>query len=127
MFFGALPLAPSSRFPSLPREAERLRLCRPGDPPRLDRATPFSFALPLGCMCNPLFQLGMKKRKEENRMENQSLLAQIPTCSCCNGSDVLFDAYAVWDQENECFAIVNVMDKGHYCQACDGECTFKWN
>lgn len=41
MFLGALPLAPSSRFPNLPH----LRLCRLGDSPRLDRATPFYLAV----------------------------------------------------------------------------------
>ena len=49
-----------------------------------------------------------------------------PHCSHCNSSDVLFDAYAEWNSEKQEFIIQNVMDKGHYCNECQGECSIVW-
>jgi hypothetical protein len=43
-------------------------------------------------------------------------------CATCGSENVLADAYAEWDIENQCWSVQNVMDKGHYCNACDGEC-----
>jgi hypothetical protein len=43
-------------------------------------------------------------------------------CAECGSDDVLADAYAEWDKENQCWTVQNVMDKGHHCNACDGEC-----
>jgi hypothetical protein len=43
-------------------------------------------------------------------------------CATCGSENVLADAYAEWDIENQCWSVQSVMDKGHYCNACDGEC-----
>jgi hypothetical protein len=43
-------------------------------------------------------------------------------CATCGSENVLADAYAEWDVENQCWTVQSVMDKGHYCNACDGEC-----
>ena len=43
-------------------------------------------------------------------------------CATCGSEDVLADAFAEWDVENQCWTVQSVMDKGHYCIACDGEC-----
>ena len=39
-------------------------------------------------------------------------------CATCGSEDVL----AEWDAQNQCWSVQSVMDKGHYCTACDGEC-----
>lgn len=49
-----------------------------------------------------------------------------PHCSHCNGVNVLFDAYAEWDHQNNIFTVQNIMDKGHYCADCEGECSIEW-
>jgi hypothetical protein len=43
-------------------------------------------------------------------------------CATCGSEDVLADAFAEWDVENQCWSVQSVMDKGHYCNACGGEC-----
>ena len=43
-------------------------------------------------------------------------------CADCGSADVLADAFAEWDFANQCWTVQSVMDKGHYCLACDGEC-----
>ena len=43
-------------------------------------------------------------------------------CATCGSEDVLADAFAEWDAENQCWSVQCVMDKGHYCNACDAEC-----
>ncbi len=50
----------------------------------------------------------------------------IPQCSSCGSENVLFDAYVAWDETTQTYEIVNVFDKGHYCQDCDGECSIDW-
>lgn len=47
-------------------------------------------------------------------------------CSHCGSTDVFFDAYADWDVETQCFYVQNVMDKGHFCMTCEGECSIDW-
>ena len=39
-------------------------------------------------------------------------------CATCGSEDVL----AEWDAQNQCWSVQSVMDKGHYCTACDAEC-----
>lgn len=43
-------------------------------------------------------------------------------CAKCGSEDVLADAYVEWDSEAQQWAVQNVMDKGHHCNACDEEC-----
>ena len=43
-------------------------------------------------------------------------------CATCGSEDVLADAFAEWDALNQCWSVQCVMDKGHYCNACDAEC-----
>ena len=40
-------------------------------------------------------------------------------CSKCGGDDVRRDAWAVWDTENQEWALGSVFDFGH-CEPCDG-------
>ena len=49
-------------------------------------------------------------------------LAISMVCATCGSADVLADAYAEWDVGNQCWSVQSVMDKGHHCNACDGEC-----
>jgi hypothetical protein len=46
-------------------------------------------------------------------------------CAECGSGDVLADAYAEWDIENQSWTVQNVMDNGHHCNACDGECSIE--
>lgn len=42
-------------------------------------------------------------------------------CYECGSSDVLADAYAVWNLELQMWEIASVYDKESFCNACDGE------
>ncbi len=53
-------------------------------------------------------------------------MTNIPICSFCRSQDVVFDAYAEWDHENQIFTVQNIMDKGHQCNQCEGECRIEW-
>ena len=44
-------------------------------------------------------------------------------CSTCGSEDVLADAYAEWDVAAQDWVVQDVMDKGHFCNKCDGECS----
>lgn len=46
-------------------------------------------------------------------------------CTECGSTDVLLDAYAVWNEETQEFELLTVYDKGHYCNQCDGPCSVK--
>jgi len=59
-------------------------------------------------------------------MKNPTDPIQHPHCSDCGSTDVLFDAYAEWDHENQCFTVQNIMDKGHQCNTCEGPCSIQW-
>ena len=43
-------------------------------------------------------------------------------CAHCGSSAVLGDAYAEWDYDKQEWIVANIMDKGHYCRRCEGEC-----
>lgn len=43
-------------------------------------------------------------------------------CAECGGSNVMRDAWAVWDDEEQDWILGAVMDEG-YCEDCDGEAT----
>lgn len=49
-----------------------------------------------------------------------------PTCNLCGSSDVLADAYAEWDSENQCWTVQQIFDKGAYCNTCDSETRLDW-
>jgi hypothetical protein len=42
-------------------------------------------------------------------------------CSHCGAEEVLADAYAQWDVEEQAWEIVETFDKGAYCSKCDAE------
>ena len=41
-------------------------------------------------------------------------------CSECGSTDVARDAWAMWDEDTQCFELGNVFING-YCFNCDGE------
>ncbi len=43
-------------------------------------------------------------------------------CSKCGSDEISADAYAAWNVDEQEWEVQNVMDKGHYCAQCDGEC-----
>lgn len=43
-------------------------------------------------------------------------------CSTCGSDDVLADATARWDADEQRWEVTNISDKGHSCNECDGEC-----
>lgn len=45
-------------------------------------------------------------------------------CSRCGGDNVMRDAWAVWDTENQDWELGAVFDQG-FCDDCDGEATLK--
>lgn len=47
-------------------------------------------------------------------------------CSDCGSTDVVFDAYAEWDIETQCFYVHTIMEKGHQCNKCEGPCSIDW-
>lgn len=49
-----------------------------------------------------------------------------PVCSYCGSADILQDAYAHWDEENQKWELQNVFDKGTICQDCGGETSIEW-
>lgn len=46
-------------------------------------------------------------------------------CSNCGSTDVLSDAYAVWDFKKQEWLLSATFDKGAYCNTCDGETRIK--
>lgn len=49
-----------------------------------------------------------------------------PICSKCKSTEVLSDAYAVWDLKQQYWVLQNTFNKGSYCNKCDGECRLEW-
>lgn len=49
-----------------------------------------------------------------------------PVCTHCGSSDIKADAFAVWNIKKQRWDVAAVMDNGHSCEACRGECNFKW-
>ena len=43
-------------------------------------------------------------------------------CAKCGSDDIVADAHAGWNVDLQRWEVVNVFDKGHYCNACDDEC-----
>jgi|2_EtaG_2_1085320.scaffolds.fasta_scaffold354327_1 hypothetical protein len=46
-------------------------------------------------------------------------------CRYCGSENVLADAYAQWNKEDQEWEVRTVYDKGHYCDDCDGETSIK--
>ncbi len=45
-------------------------------------------------------------------------------CAACGSEDVMKDAWAVWDKDDQLWDIGSIQDHA-YCNACDGETTIK--
>jgi hypothetical protein len=43
-------------------------------------------------------------------------------CATSNGTSVQVDAIAEWNADLQQYEVVNVMDKGHWCDDCEDEC-----
>ena len=41
-------------------------------------------------------------------------------CKSCGSSNVMRDAWAVWDEENQCWELGSIFDDA-FCGDCDGE------
>ena len=46
-------------------------------------------------------------------------------CSCCEGENVLKDAYSIWDIEDQDWVLFDTYDKGSFCEDCEGECSIE--
>ncbi len=46
-------------------------------------------------------------------------------CATCGSDNVLADAFAEWDVDNQCWTVQNVFDKGHACESCGDECSIE--
>lgn len=66
-----------------------------------------------------------KNPKSELPILDENIPA-VAVCGTCGSDDILFDAYAVWDEDIQCFTVQNIMDKGHFCNQCDGERSIEW-
>lgn len=51
---------------------------------------------------------------------------ETPHCTYCNSSNITFDAQCIWDDDAQEFGQPDIMDKGHYCADCEGECSIEW-
>ncbi len=49
----------------------------------------------------------------------------MPVCKQCGSAHVLFDSYAAWDENDQCY--VHVSEHDHtVCENCGGECAVEW-
>lgn len=46
-------------------------------------------------------------------------------CSNCGSVDILFDAYAVWNEKLQRFDISQVFEKPVVCEKCEGATSYK--
>ena len=49
----------------------------------------------------------------------------IPHCAHCGGTEILRDAYARWDDENQEWMLDSTFDY-FYCSDCEGETSIEW-
>ncbi len=47
---------------------------------------------------------------------------EIAVCHECGSSDVLCDAFAEWDVDEQEWVLNSTYDKGAQCETCQGEC-----
>lgn len=46
-------------------------------------------------------------------------------CATCGSTNVLADAYCDWSVDDQGWQIVNVFEKGAFCEDCEGPCRLK--
>jgi len=46
----------------------------------------------------------------------------VKVCATCGSDDVSADAFAKWNIGTQQWEVSEIMDKGHACEACGGEC-----
>lgn len=51
---------------------------------------------------------------------------QACVCADCGSEDVLVNAYATWDKDNQRFEVQNTFEKGGWCNTCDKEVIVSW-
>ena len=49
-----------------------------------------------------------------------------PICAGCGSDNILFDSWAVWDDDRQDFENVHTSDKNGLCQDCDSSDPVKW-
>jgi hypothetical protein len=50
----------------------------------------------------------------------------IPICATCGSADIAADAFAQWNPVAQGWEVSAVMDNGHACERCGGECSIEW-
>jgi len=48
-----------------------------------------------------------------------------PYCTSCKGNQVLLDAFASWDVENQCWILFQTFDDS-FCNNCKQECEYEF-
>ena len=51
---------------------------------------------------------------------------EIPVCDKCGSECITSDGLCTWSRERSDWCVLNVYDKGHYCNACLQECGINW-
>lgn len=52
---------------------------------------------------------------------------EAPVCKNCGSTnEVIFTANVVWNFDNQCFIVADVMDQGHACNICGEQDAFEW-
>lgn len=52
---------------------------------------------------------------------------EVPVCAYCGSTDVSAEALSTyWDVSEQEWKVSDICDKGHYCNACDGETRLSW-
>lgn len=50
-----------------------------------------------------------------------------PVCKHCGSDQILCDAYAKWDQQNQAWKVSSIQDDGDkYCEVCIDVTTIEW-
>ncbi len=49
-----------------------------------------------------------------------------PVCARCGSDDVRADAFAIWNHAAQDWEVASIMDDGHSCEACGGECDLEF-
>lgn len=49
-----------------------------------------------------------------------------PVCKACGSDEISLEVLASWDQETQQITVDDIMDKGHQCCVCDGDCSIGW-
>lgn len=51
---------------------------------------------------------------------------EVPMCAYCGSTEVSADALVYWDINTQTWEVSDICDKGHYCNACEGETRLSW-